>query len=69
MTNLVAINLRFLTKKNSNISKVLSFVVMETRVFEGIKFFQEFRRGPWQEHFCEISSKSDKLFQRIRCLK
>ena len=33
---------------------------MATRVFEAIKFFQEIRRGPWQEHFCEIPSKMDK---------
>ena len=33
---------------------------MATIVFEAIKFFQEIRRRPRQEHFCEIQSKSDK---------
>ena len=30
--------------------------------------FKKFWRGVWQEHFHEILSKSDKLFQRRRCL-
>ena len=28
-------------------------------VFEGIEFFPEFRRGPWENHFCEVSRKLD----------
>ena len=30
---------------------------------------KKFWRRPFQEHFCEISSKSNKKFQRRRCLK
>ena len=32
-------------------------------------FFNKFWRGPCQEHFCEISPKSDEQFQRTGCIK
>ena len=42
---------------------------MATRVFEGIILSRNSEEEPWQEHFCEISSKLDKYLQSRKCLK
>ena len=61
MPNLVALSLVVSDKKIfKDLNFFLSFVAMATRVLEGIKFFQKILRRPWQEHFCEISSISNK---------
>ena len=42
---------------------------MATRVFDGIKFCEQFLRGPPKEHSCQVWSKLAKRFRRRRCLK
>ena len=34
---------------------------MATRGLKESNSFKKYRRGPWQEHFCGISSKPSKL--------
>ena len=70
MPNLVALGLMVSDKK---IFKVFNFFSVllpwQPQFLTESNFFKKFWRGPWQEHFCEISSKSNKWFQRRRCLK
>ena len=60
---------RFQRRFLKNRLKKFLFVAMATRVFDGIKFVNNFWRGPPKEHSCQVWSKLVQQFWGIRCLK
>ena len=69
MSNLVGLSLMTSDKKVfKDFNLFLVLLPWQPECLKESNSFKKNYRGPWQEHFCEISSKSDKYFLR-RCFK